>query len=79
VLPWTRAMALTGVCYAIQQVGLQNAMQRAQTGYVIALASMSILIATIVGVYLLREQQGSHRVTGALLVSGGVGLIALFG
>jgi len=79
VVPWTRFVALTGVAYAVQQVGLQNALVHAQAGYVIAVASMSILIATAVGVLVLREEGGVHRITGAVLVSGGVGLIALFG
>lgn len=79
VVPWMRIVGLTGLVYAIQQVGLQNAMARAQTGYVIAVASMSILLATTVGVLALREEGGAHRITGALLVSGGVGLIAMFG
>jgi uncharacterized membrane protein len=76
---WMRIVALTGLVYAIQQVGLQNAMARAQAGYVIAVGSMSILLATAIGVLVLREEGGAHRITGAVLVSGGVGLIALFG
>jgi len=76
---WMRIVGLTGLFYAIQQVGLQNAMARSQAGYVIAVGSMSILLATAVGVLVLREEGGAHRITGALLVSGGVGLIALFG
>jgi drug/metabolite transporter (DMT)-like permease len=79
VLPWARLVALAGLCTALQQFGFFNAMQRAQASYVNAVTSMSILIATAMGVLLLREQGGAHRITGALLVSGGVGLIALFG
>jgi uncharacterized membrane protein len=79
VMPWIRIVALTGVVYAVQQVGLQNALARAQASYVIAVGSMSILLATTVGVMVLREEGGAHRITGALLVSGGVGLIAMFG
>jgi drug/metabolite transporter (DMT)-like permease len=77
--PWMRIIALLGLSFAIQLVGLHNALQRAQAGYVIAVQAMSILLATVMGVFLLREQGGSHRLAGALLVSGGVGLIALFG
>jgi drug/metabolite transporter (DMT)-like permease len=79
VVPWMRLVALTGVCYAIQQVGLQNAMGLAQAGYVIAVASLSILMATALGVLWLREEGGAYRIVGALLVSVGAGLIALFG
>jgi drug/metabolite transporter (DMT)-like permease len=79
VVPWMRLVALTGFVYALQQVGLQNALGMAQAGYVIAVASMSILLATTLGVLVLREEGGAHRISGALLVSGGVGLIAMFG
>jgi drug/metabolite transporter (DMT)-like permease len=76
---WIRVVALTGVCFAVQQFGLHNALRRTQAGYVMAVVSSSILLATTVGVFVLREQGGSHRITGALLVSSGVALIAVFG
>jgi len=79
VMPWMRLIALTALFYAIQQVGLQNAMGIAQAGYVIAVSSLSILLATVLGVVWLREEGGAHRIAGSLLVSGGVGLIAMFG
>ena len=44
-----------------------------------AVVSTSILIATTIGVLVLRERGGSHRIAGALLVSSGVGMIAIFG
>ena len=78
-MPWLQLVALTGVCFAVQQFGLHNALRRSQAGYVMAVVSSSILIATAVGVLVLREQGGSHRITGALLVSSGVALIAVFG
>jgi drug/metabolite transporter (DMT)-like permease len=74
-----RVVALTGICFAVQQFGLHNALRRAQAGYVMAVVSTSILLATAVGVFVLREQGGAHRITGALLVSSGVALIAVFG
>jgi drug/metabolite transporter (DMT)-like permease len=77
--PWLRLVVLTGICFAVQQFGLHNALRRSQAGYVMAVVSSSILIATAVGVLVLREQGGSHRITGALLVSSGVALIAVFG
>lgn len=79
VMPWLRVVALTSVCFAVQQFGLHNALRRSQAGYVMAVVSTSILIATTIGVLVLRERGGSHRIAGALLVSGGVGLIAIFG
>ena len=76
---WMRVVALTGVCFAAQQYGLHNALRLSQAGYVMAVVSTSILLATAVGVLVLREQGGAHRITGALLVSSGVALIAVFG
>jgi drug/metabolite transporter (DMT)-like permease len=79
VLPWLRVVALTSVCFAVQQFGLHNALRRSQAGYVMAVVSTSILIATTIGVLVLRERGGPHRIAGALLVSSGVGMIAIFG
>ncbi|MDB4883920.1 MAG: protein of unknown function transrane [Gemmatimonadetes bacterium] len=79
VWSWVRLVTLAGLSVTVQQMGFFGAMRRTQTGYVIAVSSMSILIATALGVLLLREQGGAHRITGALLVSGGAGLIAIFG
>jgi len=76
---WTLVVVATSICFAVQQFGLHNALRRAQAGYVMAVVSTSILIATTVGVVVLRERGGSHRITGALLVSSGVALIARFG
>ncbi len=78
-MPWLRVVALTSVCFAVQQFGLHNALRRSQAGYVMAVVSTSILIATTIGVLVLRERGGSHRITGALLVSSGVAMIAIFG
>ena len=77
--PWMRVVAFAGISFAVQQFGLHNALRMSQAGYVMAVVSTSILIATTIGVLVLREQGGSHRITGALLVSSGVALIALFG
>jgi drug/metabolite transporter (DMT)-like permease len=78
-VPWLRVVVLAGISFAVQQFGLHNALRRSQAGYVMAVVSTSILIATTIGVLVLREQGGSHRIAGALLVSSGVALIALFG
>jgi drug/metabolite transporter (DMT)-like permease len=77
--PWGRVVAAAGVCFAVQQLGLHNALRRSQAGYVMAVVSMSILIAATLGVLLFREEGGAHRISGALLVTSGVALIALFG
>jgi drug/metabolite transporter (DMT)-like permease len=76
---WLLVVVAIAVCFAVQQFGLHNALRRSQAGYVMAVVSTSILIATTVGVLVLRERGGSHRITGALLVSSGVALIARFG
>jgi drug/metabolite transporter (DMT)-like permease len=76
---WTWFVVLAGISFAMQQFGLHNALRLSQAGYVMAVVSTSILIATAIGVLVLREQGGSHRITGALLVSSGVALIAVFG
>jgi len=76
---WARIVALTGVAFAVQQYGLHNALRLSQAGYVMAVVSTSILLATTVGVLVLRERGGAHRITGALLVSSGVAFIAVFG
>jgi drug/metabolite transporter (DMT)-like permease len=76
---WTRFVGLAGVCFAVQQFGLHNALRLSQAGYVLAVVSTSILLATAVGVLVLRERGGSHRITGALFVSSGVAMIAVFG
>jgi uncharacterized membrane protein len=76
---WLRVVALTGVAFAVQQYGLHNALRLSQAGYVMAVVSTSILLATMIGVLVLRERGGAHRITGALLVSSGVALIAVFG
>jgi drug/metabolite transporter (DMT)-like permease len=78
-MPWLRLVVLCGVCFAVQQFGLHNALRLSQAGYVMAVVSSSILLATAVGVFVLREPGGAHRITGALLVSSGVALIAVFG
>jgi drug/metabolite transporter (DMT)-like permease len=78
-MPWLRLIVLCGVCFAVQQFGLHNALRLSQAGYVMAVVSSSILLATTVGVLVFREQGGSHRITGGLLVSSGVAMIAVFG
>ena len=64
----------------VQQVGLHQALQVAQAGYVVAVSSTSILIAGAVGVLLLGESAAVRaRLAGSALVTAGAALIALFG
>ncbi|HEX6037846.1 EamA family transporter [Longimicrobium sp.] len=80
VKPWSGFVAFAGLAFAVQQMGLHTALRLTQTGYVIALTSTSILWATALGILVLRERAAARtRAAGALLVSGGATLIALFG
>lgn len=79
-LPWGGYVAVAAVAFALQQAGLYLAMRMALAGYVIAISSTGLLIATGLGIVLLNERGAAgHRLAGALLVSAGAVLIALFG
>ena len=78
--PWIGFVLLAGSCFAVQQMGLQTALQMAQTGYVIAVCSIGTLIATALGIVILHERDAARtRAAGAVLVTGGATMIALFG
>lgn len=78
--PWIGFVLLAGGSFAVQQMGLHVALQVAQAGYVIAVSSMGILIATVLGIVFLHERAAARtRTAGALLVTAGATLIALFG
>ena len=76
---WVRLVVLTGFFFAVQQAALQLALQRAQAGYVIALASMSTLLASVFAMTLLGERRGPARIIGAVLATCGAALVALGG
>ena len=76
---WAILVAATAVPFTLQAVALQFALQRAQGGYVMAISSMSTLLATGLAVLLYREADGATRVPGAVLVTAGAALIALGG
>jgi transporter family protein len=76
---WAALVAATALPFTLQAVALQFALQRAQGGYVMAISSMSTLIATALAVLLYREPDGSTRIPGAVLVAAGAALIALGG
>jgi drug/metabolite transporter (DMT)-like permease len=77
---WGRAVLLAGVAYALMQAALQTAFGMAQAGYVAAVSSISILIATLLGIVVLRERSAARtRAAGAVLVCGGAAMIAAFG
>ena len=76
---WATLVAATAVPFTLQAVALQFALQRAQGGYVMALSSMSTLIATALAVLLYGEPDASTRIPGAVLVAAGAALIALGG
>lgn len=74
---WATLVAATAVPFTLQAVALQFALQRAQGGYVMAISSMSTLLATGLAVLLLDEGEASTRIPGAILVTAGAALIAL--
>jgi drug/metabolite transporter (DMT)-like permease len=76
---WGWLVAATAIPFTLQAVALQYALQRAQGGYVLAVSSMSTLIATALAVLLLDEPDGATRIPGAVLVASGAALIALAG
>ena len=78
--PWTGAVCLAGASFAVQNFGLHLALGAAQAGYVMAITSTGILIATVLGIVVLRERAAARtRAAGAVLVSLGAVLIAIFG
>jgi drug/metabolite transporter (DMT)-like permease len=78
--PWARLVVLAGASFALQQTGLHLAFGMAQTGYVIAVSATGILISSALGIWVLRERAAPRtRFAGALLVSAGAGLVAVFG
>jgi uncharacterized membrane protein len=78
--PWGWFVALAGLSFAVQQVGLHLALRMAQAGYVISITSTGILVATALGIVVLGERSAARtRAVGAVLVCGGAALIALFG
>lgn len=74
---WHGLIAATAIPFTLQAVALQFALQRAQSGYVLAVSSMSTLIAGTLAVLLLGEPDGVTRIPGAVLVATGAALIAL--
>jgi len=78
--PWGVWIAACGGLYAVQQIGLQFALAEAPAGYVIALASTSILLSVAAGLVLLGERASrASRLAGGALVTVGAALVALFG
>ena len=79
-VPWLRWIALAGLLFATQQVGLHLALRAAQAGYVMAVSSISVVVSAVLGVALLDERTGARsRIAGGLLVSAGAALIAALG
>lgn len=79
-MPWARFVCTAGLTFALHQAGLHVSLRMAQAGYVIALTSCSTLVAVALGIVVLGERAAARtRTAGALLVSAGAVLIALFG
>ena len=79
-MPWARFVCTAGLTFALHQAGLHVSLRMAQAGYVIALTSCATLVAVAMGIILLGERAAARtRAAGAVLVSAGAVLIALFG
>lgn len=77
---WGGTVAAAGLAFAVHQAGLHMAFRSAHAGYVIALSSTSILLATALGIVVLRERSAAaSRIAGAALVTAGATTIALLG
>ena len=76
---WVLWCMAAGVCFAVQQVGLQLALVATQAGYVMAVSAVSTLMGAALGVFALGERGGRTRLLGALLVTCGAALVALGG
>lgn len=77
---WMGIVALGGLAFAVQQVGLHVSFRIAQASYVMAVTSTGTLLATVLGIVYLHERAAARtRSAGAALVTGGATLIALFG
>jgi drug/metabolite transporter (DMT)-like permease len=78
--PWTALMLVAGLLFALQQSGLQMALRMTHASYVISVTATSVLWATLFGIVLLGERSAARtRLAGALLISSGAVLIALYG
>ena len=78
--PWMWLVLVGGLVFAVQQIGLHLALRAAPAAYVTALTATSIIIATAFGVVVLGEREGARaRIAGAVMVSAGAVMIALFG
>ena len=76
---WLILSGVAGICFAVQQIGLQLALLATQAGYVMAVSAISTLMGAALGVFALGESGGRTRILGALLVTCGAALVALGG
>jgi len=74
--PWGRTAAV-GVLMMSAYLAVLSAMSLAPVSYVVAAREVSIVAAAVLGVLLLRERHSGSRIAGALLIFGGLCLIAL--
>lgn len=76
--PWGRITAV-GVLMMGAYLAVLLAMAHAPVSYVVAAREVSVVVAALIGVLLLRERHSLVRVAGAVVIFGGLCAIALAG
>ncbi len=74
--PWGR-MAAVGFLMMAAYLAVLAAMAHAPVSYVVAAREVSVVVAALIGVGLLRERHSLARVAGAVVIFGGLCAIAL--
>ncbi len=74
--PWGR-MAAVGFLMMVAYLAVLAAMAHAPVSYVVAAREVSVVVAALIGVLLLRERHSLARVVGAVVIFGGLCAIAL--
>ena len=74
--PWGR-MVVVGVLMMTAYLAVLAAMSLARVSYVVAAREVSVVVAALLGVVVLRERHSVARIAGAVLIFGGLCLIAL--
>lgn len=69
-------LAVAILCMAISFFAFMALIQRAPISFAVPASALQFVVETILAKFLLRERLGSRRVAGAVLVAGGVILLA---
>lgn len=69
-------LALAILCMAISFFAFMALVQRAPISFVVPASAFQLVVETVLAKFLMREHLGKRRMAGALLVAGGVILLA---